>query len=319
MITTSVAENRWLALVATLPVEDPAARMRALRMLEALGAAVLREGVYLLPDSSASRRGLDHLAEYIGRSGGSAQLLAAAALGEDDARRLRGLFDRSARYAELVKAIESLRVGFGIADPGAIARILAKQRRDLEAIAALDFFPNEARAHAERTLARAEAQVRELLFSQRSAHTPLPAAGERPLGRVWATRTPLWADRLACAWLVRRFVDPEAVLRWLAKEETAPPDAIGFAFDGASFANRAGRVTFEVLLAHFGLDRNEALAKIGAIVHSLEVRDAALVPEAAGVQTLLRGATRRASTADALLAEAEKTFDLLYDAYEPKR
>jgi len=73
-------------------------------------------------------------------------------------------------------------------------------------------------------------------------------------------------------------------------------------------------VTFEVMLQHFGLATNSALAKIGAIVHYLEARDAP-VPEAAGVQTLLQGASRRATTDDELLAEAEKTFDLLYEAY----
>lgn len=292
--------------------------MRVLRTLEALGAAVMREGVYLLPDTQAARQGLAHLAEYIAKNGGAAQVLQAAALTAAQLRELRGLFDRSARYAELIKVVESLRIGFGVADPSALARVLAKQRRELEAIAALDFFPSEARSRAERVLAEAEAQVRRLLFPQQAAGAPASPGAEPLLGRVWATRAPLWADRLASAWLVRRFVDPEASVRWLEKGEPCPAGAIGFAFDGAPFANSATRVTFEELLAHFALEKNAALARIGAIVHFLEVRGAA-VPEAAGVQTLLQGALRRATTNDELLAEAEKTFDLLYEAYEAKR
>jgi len=315
---TPAADNRWLALIASLPVEAPAARMRALRTLEALGAAVMRDGVYLLPDTPSSRQGLVHLAEYIAKNGGAAQVLQAAALSAAQLRELRSLFDRSARYAELIKVVESLRIGFGVADASALARVLAKQRRELEAIAALDFFPSESRQRAERVLAEAEAQVRRMLFPQQANGAPASPRSEPLLGRTWATRTPPWADRLASAWLIRRFVDPEAAVRWLEKNEPCPADAVGFAFDGARFANSATRVTFEELLAHFGLEKNAALARIGAIVHFLEVRGAA-VPEAAGVQTLLQGALRRATTNDELLAEAEKTFDLLYDAYEAKR
>ena len=306
------AETRWLALVANLPVDDPAGRMRMLRTLESLGAAVMREGVYLLPDSPASRQGLEHLAEYIAKSTGSAQVLQVAAGSEVQQRQLRKLFDRSARYEELIKIIKSLRLGFGVSDPGAISRVLQKQRREFETISALDFFPAEVRERARAALADGEAEVKKLLFPAQAQPGARPA--EPLLGRTWATRRPLWADRLACAWLIRRFVDPEATLAWLGKGQEFPRQAIGFAFDGARFANSAEHVTFEEMLAQLDLAKNPALARIGSIVHFLEVGGAP-VPEAAGVQTLLQGATRRSSSDDELLREAEKTFDLLYEAY----
>ena len=306
------AETRWLALVANLPVDDPAGRMRMLRTLESLGAAVMREGVYLLPDSPASRQGLEHLAEYIAKSTSSAQVLQVAAGSEVQQRQLRKLFDRSARYEELIKIIKSLRLGFGVSDPGAISRVLQKQRREFETISALDFFPAEVRERARAALADGEAEVKKLLFPAQAQPGARPA--EPLLGRTWATRRPLWADRLACAWLIRRFVDPEATLAWLGKGQEFPRQAIGFAFDGARFANSAEHVTFEEMLAQLDLAKNPALARIGSIVHFLEVGGAP-VPEAAGVQTLLQGATRRSSSDDELLREAEKTFDLLYEAY----
>ncbi len=306
----------WLALVANLPTEDPAARMRILRTLESLGAAVMREGVYLLPDTTAARQGLERLAEYIAKNTGTAQVLQVAASGEQQAQ-LQRLFDRSRRYEELIKDIDGLKLAFGVSEPGAIARVLGKQRREFEAIAALDFFPSEARSRAERALAEGEAAVRKLLFPSQGA--PGMARSDEPLaGRRWATRRPLWADRLACAWLIRRFVDPEASLAWLDKSEPLPAGAVGFAFEGARFANSAARVTFEEMLARLGLAGNPALARIGTIVHFLEAGGAP-VAEAAGVQTLLQGATRRAASDDELLREAEKTFDLLYDAYSDRR
>jgi hypothetical protein len=227
------------------------------------------------------------------------------------------LFDRSARYEDLIKTVESLSIGYGHSDPSAIARVLHKQRREFEAIAALDFFPTQARERAQAALAKADAAVRQLLFP--AGPQAGLGAGEKLLGRTWATRKPLWADRLACAWLIRRFVDPEAKLMWLDKSETVPPEAIGFGFEGAHFTNSEDRVTYEQMLARLKLADNPALAKIGSIVHFLEIRGAT-VPEAAGVQTLLQGALRRSPKETDLLGEVEKTFDLLYEAYfEPAK
>jgi hypothetical protein len=309
--------DRWLALIASLPTEDPSARMRVLRTLESLGAAVIREGAYLLPDTPACRQGLERLAEYIAKGAGSAQVLQVAPLSEAQLQGFRALFDRSARYAELIKVVESLKVGFGISDPSAISRVLHKQRREFEAIDALDYFPSDVRSRARSALAEAEAAVHKLLFPTQASGGARP---EEPLHRrTWATRRPAWADRLACAWLIRRFVDPEGSVAWLDKAQPLPAGALGFAFEGARFGNSESRVTFEEMLRQFGLADNAALAKIGGIVHFLEVRDTP-VPEAAGVQTLLQGAARRSASDRELLGEAEKTFDLLYEAYfEPPR
>lgn len=310
------AGGLWLVVVAQLPVDDPAARMRVLRTLESLGAGVMREGAYLLPDTQANRQSLDALTDYVGKTAGSAQVLQVKASSAAQQESFERLFDRSARYEDLIKTVESLRVGFGHSDPSAISRVLHKQRREYEAIAALDFFPTQARARAQQALAEADAAVRKLLFtSQSQALGP----GESLVKRTWVTRKPPWADRLACAWLIRRFVDPEASILWTEKSEELPAASLGFAFEGAHFASSVSRVAYEEMLARLDLAKNAALAKIGSIVHFLEMGGSA-VPEAAGVQTLLQGALRRSPAPAELLAEAEKTFDLLYEAYyEPAR
>jgi hypothetical protein len=316
--TPATAPTGWLLTIAQLPTEDPAARMRVLRTLESLGAAVMRDGVFLLPDSPANRQSLETLTDYIGKISGSANLLQVNALSPVQHEAYTRLFDRSARYEDLIKTVEALRVGFGHSDPSAISRVVHKQRREYEAIAALDFFPSDARSRAEHALEAAEAEVKKLLFPAQGAAALAP--GEALLGRTWVTRKPLWADRLASAWLIRRFVDPEAKLTWLEKTQQLPSDAISFGFEGAHFTNSEARVTYEEMLAKLDLGKNPALAKIGQIVHYLEVKGAP-VAEAAGVQTLLQGAQRRSTTELELLAEAEKTFDLLYEAYfePPKR
>ena len=311
--------SRWLFCVASLPIADPETRMRVLRTLEALGAAPLREGVYALPDEPKIRSALKPLTDYIAKGGGVVHVLEAKSATEAQEKEFRRLFDRTARFRELIKVVESLRLGFGVSDPGDIARVLNRQRRELESISALDFFPNQTSERAARVLAEAEAAVRKMLFPHAgSAAAREPA--ETLVNRVWATRKPLWADRLACAWLIRRFVDPEGKIVWLDKGQAPPHRSIGFAFDGAQFHNSATRVTYEELLDRTGLAGNRALARIGGIVHYLEVQETPVVPEAAGVQTLLQGARRRVTGEDELLREAEKTFDLLYDSfYEPAK
>ena len=302
----------WLLLIAQLPTEDPAARMRVLRTLESLGAAVIREGAYLLPFTPGNQQSLEALADYVAKGTGTAHVLQAAAGSPAQHETLTRLFDRSARYEALIKTVESLRVSFGHSDPAAISRVLHKQQREFDAIAALDFFPTQTQTRAKEALAEGEAEVRKLLFPNQSKAAI--DTTQHMLRRTWATRKPLWADRLACAWLIRRFVDPEATLLWLEKGAAAPAEAIGFAYEGAPLGNSESGVTYEEMLARFHLASNAALARIGTIVHFLEVRGDP-VPEAAGVQTLLQGAVRRSTDENDLLREAEKTFDLLYEGY----
>ena len=152
------------------------------------------------------------------------------------------------------------------------------------------------------------------MFPEATKSGRISLSGRDYLNRVWATRKPLWADRLASAWLIRRFIDPEATLIWLEKNQECPSDAVGFGFEGASFSNIRDKVTFQELLRSFSLDKNETLTRIGLLVHSLDTGGAP-VAEAAGVETLLQGARRRSSNEEELFAESEKTFDLLYEAY----
>ncbi|HUX25411.1 MAG TPA: chromate resistance protein ChrB domain-containing protein [Burkholderiales bacterium] len=311
----AAASARWLAYVTVLPTDDPAARMRVLRTLESLGCAVLRDGVFLLPDTPAARQSLSHLSDHIARINGSAHLLSVNSLDEAQARQFLALFDRTQNYDDLIKTVEGLRAAFGVSDPVSIMRLLSKHKRDYKIVSTLDFFPSQAKERAARTLAEAEQAVRSLMFpdAQKKSGTP-DTTGKLYFRRIWATRKPLWADQLASAWLIRRFIDPEATLLWLDKHQDCPENAISYGYAGATFCNSKNKVTFEEILAGFKLDQNAGLARIGALIHALNAGETK-VAEAAGVQTLLQGAARRTESEDQLLAETEMTFDLLFEAY----
>ena len=305
--------EHWLVFVTALPIDAPSARMRILRTLDSLGCAAMREGVFVLPDTPANRLGLSRLSEHVTRIKGTAHLLHVNSE-ETQARVFRGFFDRSDQYDELIKTIEGLKMGFGVSDPGAIARVLNKQRREFDALSGLDFFPSSARDRAAHVLVEVEARVKALMFPDAPKDGRAPDSTLQFFRATWATKKPIWTDRLASAWLIRRFIDPEATLLWMEKNGECPATAISFAFEGAQFSNSKTRVTFEELLVNFGLGDNATLARIGKLVHALDAGGAP-VPEAAGVETLLQGARRRGASDNDFLAESEKTFDLLFDAY----
>lgn len=304
----------WLVLVAQLP-DDASGRMRILRMLDAMGCAMLRDGVFIMPEQPSARQGLQRLGQHISSGGGSHHLLSVASDAAQHAEFSR-LFDRGSRYANLLKTIDGLRSGVGVADPTAMSRLLIKLKREFEGIAVLDFFPSDSQTQARQALLEVETEIRNVLFPPERdlATTQQMRTRQKFFKRVWVTRKPLWVDRLASAWLIRRFIDTEGTINWLERGETPSELAVSFGFEGAMFSNSSSQVTYEVLLDAFGLASDAALKRIAGIVHALDIGGAP-VPEAAGVETLLQGAQRRAPDESALLPETEKTFDLLYDAY----
>ena len=122
-------------------------------------------------------------------------------------------------------------------------------------------------------------------------------------------------DRVASAWLIRRFVDPDAKFLWLAKPSDCPKKALGFDFDGAAFTHVGDRVSFETLLVSFGLEGDPALARLAAIVHHLDVGGEP-VPEAAGFEAVMTGARERFEDDDALLAEMSGVLDSLHAHFQ---
>ena len=308
-------EAGWHLLVISLPSTSATARMRIWRALKGAGSAVLRDGVYLLPHQDGLSDLLQHQADEVVRAGGTAYLLKLAG---EEGRAFQVMFDRSAEYARLMEAIQGFRVRLGEYGAAEAKRALRQLRRDFEAISAIDYFPGAGREQMEQALSEAEAAAAALI----APGEPRPVASEiarmdtsELRARIWATRRRLWVDRAASAWLIRRFIDPEAQFLWLESPRDCPADAIGFDFDGAAFTHIGALVTFEVLLASFGLDSDPALARLGALVHYLDVGGVP-VAEAAGLRALLSAARARCPDDNALLAEAASLFDLLYTAYQ---
>jgi len=199
-----------------------------------------------------------------------------------------------------------------------LTRLKRRLEKELDALRSTDFFPSEASVEAEAAWVEFSKRI-DALLSPDEPHeiagkvARLDAAAYR--GRTWATRRRLWVDRVASAWLIRRFIDPDAKFRWLAKPSDCPKSALGFDFDGATFTHVDDRVTFETLMASFGLEDDVALARLGTIVHALDVGGEP-VPEAVGFEAVMAGARERIADDDALLAEMSNVLDSLYAHFQ---
>ena len=309
-------KNSWLVFIMSQPGKSTTPRIRLWRLLKGLGAAVLRDGVYLLPHCETLQQALEDQVQGVHTLGGAAYVLAVEPLTATDAH-FRAFFDRREEYAALLTTIAQLRATLAETTEAQARRVLQQVRRDYEALLAIDYFPGPAQAQSAQALADAEAAVTRHF----SPDEPQPLqAGIRHLertayrGKVWATRQRVWVDRVASAWLIRRFIDPDARFLWLPTPQDCPPDAIGFDFDGAAFTHTGHRVTFEVFVASFDLATDPALRRLGVLVHALDVGGVP-VPEAAGFEAILTGVRTSGADDDQVLAAMMPVLDALYTTF----
>ncbi len=308
----------WLLLIVSLPTSSATGRMRIWRSLKTQGCMALRDGAYLLPSKPEHEQALQELADECMREGGSAWLMAVLPRSVDEASAYRQLFDRSEDYAQLRKAWKAANRGIASLATPELARLQRKLQREFDAVRTIDFFPGEASVEAEAAWTDFSKRIARLL----SPDEPHETKGRIPQldaskyqGRTWATRRRPWVDRVASAWLIRRFIDRDARFRWLASPSDCPKSALGFDFDGAAFTHVGDRVTFETLLACFGMDADAALMRLGTIVHALDVGGEP-VPEAKGFEAVMAGARERLTDDDALLGEMSTVLDSLYAHFE---
>jgi hypothetical protein len=309
--------SQYDALVLSLPTRNSTLRMRLWRALKEMGCAVLRDGVYVLPEAHARRDALDKLGLDIRSQGGFAMTLELKAKTSVEADQISRLFDRAAEYGALVQRIKAAKAALVRLGSRRAQTEIRRLQRTLEKLAGIDFYPGEAKAQASSALAGLKDDYRTLYSGgepRSSRRSVRPMDPGRYRNRIWATRKAPWVDRLASAWLIKRFIDRDARFCWIARPSECPKKAVGFDFDGAEFTHVGNRVTFEVLVATFGLDADRSLAAIGAAVHFLDVGGIP-IPDAKGLETMLKGAKEKARSDDALLAEAMRVFDLLHSAY----
>ena len=312
-------ERRWLLLIHQIPPQPDYLRVKIGRRLARVGAVAIKNSVYVLPATEQAIADFQWVLREIVEGGGDASICRASFVDGLTDSGIAALFHeaRSRDYGEIADearaALKRLSGRKIDADRRAAATdALARLRRRFASVARIDFFPTEERTGASVLLDRLEAR----LHSPTAEAGAAAAAHPEVRGRTWVTRAGIFVDRIASAWLIRRFIDPDATFRFIGQREQRgyQPRAGELRFDmfDAEYTHEGDRCTFETLLRRFGLD-DPALASIAEVVHDIDLKDGKYDREdTAGIERVLAGIA--ASNADdaARLARGTALFDDLY-------
>lgn len=307
----------WLALLHQLPAKPPYLRVKIWRRLQAIGAVPLKNAVHVLPRSAEAEAAFRELLTEITENGGEATLIEARLLVGQTDLDVRTLFDtaRDVDYDEIAQAARRF-LETGPASGADIARL---QKR-MEEVSRLDFFGAHGRQDAEAALAELDRQR----YQHPDVSRAEPADAPQPInliGRTWVTRSGVHVDRIACAWLIRHFIDPDARFKFVDSRHYDPVEG-EFRFDmvDAEFTHEGDRCSFETLLVRADLMSDHALVAMGEIIHELDIGDGKFArPETAGVGAMLSGVC--ASTDDDLhrIATASEALNQFHAYFSTRK
>lgn len=310
---------RWVLFMPSIPAKPASIRVKIWRRLQAIGAVGLRGSLYALPNREECVEVFEWVSRELRELGGQASICEGRFLDEatDDDIERRFIDARNADYAELAtaarqlaKQLEARRVA-----PERIAQITEQHARLTQRfgeVTAIDFLHAPGREAVEGLLA---AVARALPRDGTHTGEPLEVMA-RPSGATWVTRTGVHVDRIASAWLIRRFIDPAATFKFVPARRYVPRSGeLRFDMFEAEFTHIGDRCTFEVLVERMAL-RDAALAAIGEIIHDLDLRDDRFGrEETAGVRSAIDGICTVARDDEQRIAAASPMLDGLHSYF----
>jgi hypothetical protein len=313
--TPATPGGKWLLLIHQIPPKPDYFRVKVRRRLQRMGAVALKNSVYVLPSRSDAVEDFRWLLREIVAEGGEATVCEAELLEGITGPELAALFasERDIEYAEIVTEMQRLSAQTDSADTGErrseVGVELARVRRRLEEITAIDYFGAPGRKAAERAITMLEARLK----AADHAGADGPRGGEEMRGLTWVTRRDVYVDRIASAWLIRRFIDPKARFKFTGAKSYRPKRGeVRFDMFEAEYTHEGDRCTFETLLQRTGL-RDRALRAIGEIVHDIDCKDEKFGrEEAPGVAALVKGLARVYPDDAVRLDRGAAAFDDLY-------
>ena len=317
MSTNETSEGaRWLLLIHQLPAKPAYARVKIWRRLKGLGAVTVKNSVYALPANAETQEDFAWLIKEIAELGGEAFVCEAQLVDGLGDSEVQALFDaaRDEDYAAIAAAARAL-----AAEAGAeVATQVARLRKQLDEIVAIDFFGADGREPAEGLVTGLEAGLHEEGDAMGSSETE--ATSDPLKDRLWVTRQGVQVDRIASAWLIRRFIDAGARFKFVSGTGyAAQPGELRFDMFEGEFTHRGERCTFEVLLGEAKLD-DPALVAIAEIIHDIDLKDGKYGrDETAGIRTLIAGIASAHNDDTQRLERGGAIFDDLYRSFTGKR
>ena len=324
----STASPDWILLVHLLPPHPTNLRVRIWRKLQQLGAVAIKNSVYALPFNEKTHEDFQWLKQEIESAGGEATVFRASTVEGATDKEIIALFQkaRDEDYARLTAELDGMAGALreqkrgGHLSPGRLAHHeaeLEKLHSELERIVANDFFSARGRAAALSAYARCQqamraAQPRTAEAAKASASRDAAYDPAQYQGRRWVTRRNLHIDRLACAWLIKRFIDRRARFFFVAEGEEVE-GGVRFDMFGAELTHEGEDCTFETMLKRFGLDGDAGLREVAEIVHDIDLKDRKFNRvEAAGLNAIVTGLAAMLKDDRKLIQQGSAIFDGLY-------
>lgn len=320
------ADQRWLLLIHQLPSKPAYFRVKIWRRLQGIGAVAVKSTVYALPANPETQEDFEWLLKEIVEGGGEAMVCEARLIDGLSDGQARALFDaaRDEGYEEIAKEARALasRLAATSADEEGVdlGSQTKRLRKRLADIAAIDFFGATGRLTAESLVAEIERKLAEDTdMTNATPETSAQTAADLK-GHVWVTRKGIHVDRIACSWLIRRFIDPNAVIRFVPGKGYAPkPGELRFDMFEGEITHEGDRCSFEVLLTRAGLSE-PALQAISEIVHDIDLKDGKFGrEETAGIASLISGVCSANAQDEERIAQGGAVFDNLYQYFKSKR
>jgi hypothetical protein len=303
-----------LLLLVGVPPTPSSLRVRVWRRLRLLGAVALKRSAYLLPDTPERYEDFQWLAQEIQRGGGDATLIRVQEIENVSAEDVVRLFQepRDRDYRQLTVRYRKVLQSLDRKSEVTSARVhdeLARLARDVQRIRDIDFFDAPGGAEVRRI---EEAIAMRTRRPESARHEERPTIDLTKLrGRRWVTRPRPHIDRIASAWLVKRFIDPDAQFVFAPPAEF-PKDAIPFDAPGVELSHQGEDCTFETLVKRAGL-RDRRLVRLAELVHEADLRDGKYPhEEARGIDVAVRAFLAASPDDHQVLAQGMALFEGLY-------
>jgi hypothetical protein len=320
------SEGRWLLLIHQIPPKPDYFRVKIWRRLQRLGAVAIKNSVYVLPKNEQTQEDFQWVLREIVEGGGEATLCEARFVDGLSDGEVEALFQtaRSADYDEI--AVEARRLAATSVPKSKIkddrsAQIetdLAKLKRRLAEIVAIDFFGARGREVVDGLISGIETRIHENRGTRpvKSATSLVSELKDK----TWVTRKGIYVDRIASAWFVRRFVDPGARFKFVpAKGYKTLPGEIRFDMFEAEFTHEGDRCTLEILIERTGIN-DPGVCRIAEVVHDIDLKDSKFGrQETAGIEQVIAGIAMAHKDDEARLARGSAVFDDLYEYSKRKR
>ena len=322
---TESNEERWLLLIHQIPPKPDYFRVKIWRRLQRLGAVAVKNSVYVLPKSDQTQEDFQWVLREVVESGGDASLCEARfvdGLSDDEVMQLF----RSARdndYQEISRDLERIATSLSKKTKNnnesrkRLTLELERIHKRMAEITAIDFFGAPARENAERLIFALDARLQEGSPAGKAAKAKQKLQAFQD--RTWVTRKGIHVDRMASAWLIRRFIDPNARFKFVpAKGYQPEPGEIRFDMYEAEFTHEGDHCTFEVLIERVGLS-DPGLGPIAEIVHDIDLKDAKFArEETPGIDRIIAGIAMAHKDDESRLARGTAVFDDLYEFFKRK-